>query len=232
MSKLYVIPTPIGNLKDITTRSLDVLKSVDIILAEDTRNTGKLLKHYDISTRMLSHHQNNEHKSVPGVINLLNDGNSVALVSDAGMPGISDPGYLLIRECIRENIPLDILPGPSALLPALLLSGLPCDRFVFEGFLPHKKGRMTRISQLSAEHRTMVFYESPHRIRKTLEQLGESFGVNRIASVSRELSKLHEETIRGTLFSLAEHFKNNEPRGEIVLVVEGNPAAEAVQKLN
>jgi len=231
MSKLFVVPTPIGNLQDITKRAIDVLKTVDCILAEDTRNTGKLLKLLEIENRLLSHHQNNEHDSVRGVIVMLQEGKNIALVSDAGMPAISDPGFLLIRECIRCDIPVEVLPGPSAMLPALVLSGLPCERFVFEGFLPAKKGRHTRITSLADESRTMVFYESPHRILKTLQQLTESFGGDRRASVSREISKLHEETIRGTLFSLGEHFTQNNPKGEIVLVVEGNASSESVRKL-
>ncbi len=232
MSKLYIVPTPIGNLQDITERALEVLRTVDIVLAEDTRVTGNLLKHYGIDKKLFAHHQNNEHNSVAGVIEMLTGGKSVALASDAGTPGISDPGFLLVRESVRNNIDVEVLPGATAFVPALILSGLPCDRFVFEGFLPVKKGRMTRINDLSDEKRTLIFYESPHRIIKTLEQLADSFGQDRPASLTREISKLHEETIRGTLFSIAEHFRQNDPRGEMVLVVGGNPATGSVSRLS
>jgi 16S rRNA (cytidine1402-2'-O)-methyltransferase len=225
MSKLILIPTPIGNLGDITLRSIEVLKEVDVLLAEDTRTSGKLLKHLGIQKKMLAHHQNNEHTSIKGVLELLKGGAVVGMVTDAGTPGISDPGFLIVRECIKHEIPVEVLPGPTAFVPALILSGLPADRFVFEGFLPHKKGRLTRITKLADEPRTMIFYESPHRLVKTLDQLGEAFGAERMASVTREISKLHEETVRGTLYFLKEHFSKNEPRGEIVLVVAGNDIA-------
>ena len=218
---LYLIPTPLGNLEDITLRSIRILKEVDVILAEDTRTSKVLLNHLGISKRLLSHHQHNEHQSAPEVINMIKSGQTVALISDAGTPGISDPGFLLVRECIRNDIKVECLPGPTAFVPALVNSGIPCDRFVFEGFLPQKKGRQTRLTELAAETRTMVFYESPHRILKTLTQFAEYFGPDRQASVSRELTKLHEETIRGTLAELAAHFTAHEPRGEMVVVVAG-----------
>ncbi|HEX5003621.1 MAG TPA: 16S rRNA (cytidine(1402)-2'-O)-methyltransferase [Bacteroidia bacterium] len=218
---LYIIPTPIGNLEDITLRSVRILKEVDVILAEDTRTSRVLLNHLEITKRLLAHHQHNEHQSTPEVISMLKAGQKVALISDAGTPGISDPGFLIVRECIRNDIRVECLPGPTAFVPALVDSGLPCDRFVFEGFLPQKKGRQTRLTELAAETRTMVFYESPHRIVKTLKQCAEYFGDERAASVSRELTKLHEETIRGTLSELVAHFTAIEPRGEMVLVVAG-----------
>ena len=218
---LYLIPTPLGNLEDITLRAIRILKEVDVILAEDTRTSKVLLNHLGINKRLLSHHQHNEHQSAPEVINMIKSGQTVALISDAGTPGISDPGFLLVRECIRNDIKVECLPGPTAFVPALVNSGLPCDRFVFEGFLPQKKGRQTRLTELASETRTMVFYESPHRILKTLTQFAEYFGPDRQASVSRELTKLHEETLRGTLAELVVHFTANEPRGEMVVVVGG-----------
>lgn len=221
MSRLFLIPTPIGNLEDITLRAIRILKEVDLILAEDTRTSRFLLKHLDIDKRLLSHHQHNEHQSTPEIIRLIKEGQSVALVSDAGTPGISDPGFLIVREAIKAGIEVECLPGPTAFVPALVVSGLPCDRFHFEGFLPPKKGRQTRLKELATLSSTIVLYESPHRILKTLEQLGEFLGTERKASVSRELTKLHEETLRGTLSELSEHFKNNEPRGEMVVVVAG-----------
>lgn len=221
MSKLYLVPTPVGNLQDITFRALEVLKSVNLILAEDTRQTIKLLSHYDIHTPLQSHHMFNEHRSVEAVSERILAGTTVALVSDAGTPGISDPGFLLVRTCLEKGIAVETLPGPTALIPALVNSGLPCDRFCFEGFLPQKKGRNKKLSALVEEPRTMIFYESPYRLVKALEEMSEHFGPDRLASVSREISKIHEETLRGTLSSLAEHYRNNEPKGEIVIVVAG-----------
>lgn len=221
MAKLYIVPTPIGNLKDITLRALEVLKSADLILAEDTRKTGILLKHYEIKAKMRSHHKFNEHKEVEKISNEIADGLTAVLVSDAGTPGISDPGFLLARLCIEKGIDIETLPGATAFVPALVNSGLPCDRFVFEGFLPVKKGRATKISNLSKESRSIVLYESPHRLLKTLKQFAESAGEERRASVSRELSKIYEETIRGSLGELILHFEENNPRGEIVLIIEG-----------
>lgn len=221
MAKLYIVPTPIGNLKDITLRAIEVLNEVDLILAEDTRTSGKLLKHYEISTHMQSHHMHNEHKTVDGLIQKLKSGMSLALISDAGTPAISDPGFLLVRAAVTANIEVDCLPGATALIPALVNSGLPNDRFVFEGFLPVKKGRKTRLELLAKEPRTMVFYESPHKLVKTLTHFSEYFGSERLASVSRELSKLHEETLRGTLAHLVTHFEDKPPKGELVIVVSG-----------
>ena len=219
--KLYVVPTPVGNLEDMTFRAIRVLKEADLILAEDTRTSGILLKHFEIKNAMQSHHKFNEHKTVESVITRIKAGETVALISDAGTPGISDPGFLLVRECARNGIEVQCLPGATAFVPAIVASGLPDDRFCFEGFLPQKKGRMTRLQALADEKRTMIFYESPYRLVKTLTQLAECLGGERQASVSREISKIHEETVRGTLTELAEHFTANEPRGEIVLVVAG-----------
>lgn len=219
--RLYVVPTPVGNLEDMTYRAVRILREVDFILAEDTRTSGVLLKHYEIKNTMTSHHKFNEHKTVENVINKIKGGLSGALISDAGTPGISDPGFLVVRECVRNGIQVECLPGATAFVPALITSGLPVDRFCFEGFLPLKKGRATKIKALAEEKRTMVFYESPHRLVKTLSQLAECFGAERQASVSREISKIHEETLRGGLGELAEHFTNHEPRGEIVIVVSG-----------
>lgn len=221
MAKLIVVPTPIGNLEDITLRAIRVLKEADLILAEDTRVSSKLLRHYSIATPMISHHKFNEHKSLERVIEKINAGLQVAIISDAGTPGISDPGYLLIRACISNQIEVESLPGATALIPALLNSGLPGDRFHFEGFLPIKKGRQTRIQYLADKPETIVFYESPYRLVKTLEQLAASFGSERKASVSRELSKLYEETIRDSLQGLATHFSDKTIKGEFVLVVAG-----------
>jgi 16S rRNA (cytidine1402-2'-O)-methyltransferase len=221
MSKLYLIPTPIGNLKDITLRALEILGSVDLILAEDTRQTKKLLNHYSISTPLKSHHMFNEHKSVESICSKILEGNTIALVSDAGTPGISDPGFLLVRTCVEKKIPVETLPGATALIPALVNSGLPCDRFCFEGFLPPKKGRTKRMAALAFESRTMVFYESPFRLIKTLNELAEIIGPDRNASVSRELSKMFEENIRGSLSFLSEYYTNKPPKGEIVIVVAG-----------
>jgi 16S rRNA (cytidine1402-2'-O)-methyltransferase len=221
MGKLYLVPTPIGNLEDITFRAVNVLKEADLILAEDTRTSGKLLKHYDIGTPMQSHHMHNEHKTVARIIARLISGETIAVISDAGTPGISDPGFLLTRSCIEEGITVDCLPGATALIPALVNSGLPSDRFVFEGFLPVKKGRQTRLQILAEESRTMVFYESPHKLLKTLNQFATYFGEERSISVSRELTKLYEETIRGTLVEVLDHYTKNPPKGELVLVLAG-----------
>jgi 16S rRNA (cytidine1402-2'-O)-methyltransferase len=221
MAKLYLVPTPIGNLKDITLRAIDVLKEVDLILAEDTRTSGKLLKHFEISTPMQSHHMHNEHKTVNGLVDKLNSGMSIAVISDAGTPAISDPGFLLVRACVENNIEVECLPGATAFVPALVNSGLPNDKFVFEGFLPVKKGRQTRLNLLAEETRTMVFYESPHKLIKTLAHFCDYFGEERLVSVSRELTKLFEETVRGTAKEVLEHYTNKPPKGEIVIVVEG-----------
>ncbi|MDA7559080.1 16S rRNA (cytidine(1402)-2'-O)-methyltransferase [Flavobacteriaceae bacterium] len=221
MSKLYIVPTPIGNLQDITLRALKVLKEVDLILAEDTRTSGKLLRHFDIKTSMQSHHMHNEHRTVDGIIQKLKSGTTLALISDAGTPAISDPGFLLVRTCIQSNIEVDCLPGATAFVPALVNSGLPNDKFVFEGFLPIKKGRQTRMRLLAEETRTMIFYESPHKLLKTLTHFCDFFGEDRCISVSRELSKMYEETYRGTVNTVLEHYSNNTPKGELVIVVQG-----------
>ena len=219
MSKLFVVPTPIGNLGDITLRSIEVLKSADLILAEDTRTSSKLLKHYDIDTPVESFHVHNEHKKLESIINKLRSDSEIALISDAGTPGISDPGFLLVRECINNEVEVECLPGPTAFVPALVSSGLPCDRFSFEGFLPVKKGRTKRLKELSAETKTMVFYESPHRILKTLNDLSNYFNDESQISVSRELTKLYEETFRGTIKESVEHFETKKPKGEFVIVL-------------
>lgn len=219
--KLYVVPTPIGNLEDMTFRAVKVLNSVDLILAEDTRTSGFLLKHYGIKTPMQSHHKFNEHKTLQHVVEKIKSGQNVALISDAGTPAISDPGFMLVRACVEQEIEVECLPGATAFVPALVTSGLPNDRFCFEGFLPQKKGRQTKLKSLAAESRTMIFYESPFRIVKTLTQLAEALGTERRASVSREISKLYEETVRGTLTELAEHFTLHPPKGEFVLIVAG-----------
>jgi len=221
MSKLYIVPTPIGNLEDISLRAIRILKEVDLILAEDTRTTAKLLRYYEVETKMKPHHQFNEHKIVREIIERLLSGISMAVVSDAGTPGISDPGFLLIRECYKNEIEVECLPGATAFVPALVNSGLPLDHFVFEGFLPHKKGRKTRLENLSKQPYTMIFYESPFRLIKTLEQFAEYFGSDRAVSVSRELSKIHEETKRGSLAKVIEYFNSKQVKGEIVIVVEG-----------
>ena len=221
MGKLYIVPTPIGNLKDITLRAIEVLKDVDLILAEDTRTSLKLLKHYGIETPMQSFHMHNEHRKVDVFVGRIMEGEIMALISDAGTPAISDPGFLLSRACIIKGIQVDCLPGATALIPALVNSGLPCEKFVFEGFLPVKKGRQTRLVQLAEETRTMVFYESPHKLIKTLTHFVEHFGSDRQASVSREISKMHEETIRGTAQEILDHFESKPPKGEIVIVVSG-----------
>lgn len=221
MSKLYVVPTPIGNLEDITLRAIRILKEVDLILAEDTRFSSRLLQHYEINTKMSSYHKFNEHRSLETIVEKIASGVIVALISDAGTPGISDPGFLLIRECLKKEIPVESLPGPSAFIPALLNSGLPADRFYFEGFLPVKKGRQTRIKFLAGLSYTMILYESPHRLLKTLKQLAEAFGYERRAGVSRELTKVFEENIRGTLGDILEHYQEKKIKGEIVIVVAG-----------
>lgn len=221
MSKLYLVPTPIGNLKDITFRSIEVLKEADLILAEDTRTSGKLLKHFEINTPMQSHHMHNEHKTVGGIVEKLKSGSTIALISDAGTPAISDPGFLLVRACLEAKVEVECLPGATAFVPALVNSGLPNDKFVFEGFLPVKKGRQTRLKLLAEETRTMIFYESPHKLIKTLSHFCEYLGEERQVSVSRELTKLYEETIRGTAKEVLEHYTNKPPKGEIVIIVEG-----------
>lgn len=220
-TSLYLVPTPIGNLADITLRALEILKSVDLILAEDTRTSQKLLKHYEISKPLKSFHSFNEHKALQSMIDQLQSGTVMALISDAGTPAISDPGFLLTRECVKNDIAMECLPGPTAFVPALVKSGLPCDRFVFEGFLPHKKGRQTRLKILAEETRTVIFYESPHRIVKSLKQLAEYFGPNRLASVSRELTKIHEETVNDSLEELGKYFDSKGAKGEFVIVVDG-----------
>lgn len=227
-TSLYLVPTPIGNLGDITLRALDILKSVDVILAEDTRTSGVLLKHYQINKPLQSFHIFNEHKTVNKLIDRLKSGEVFALISDAGTPGISDPGFLLVREALQAGLKIDCLPGATALIPALVKSGFPTDRFVFEGFLPHKKGRQTLLKKLAEEERTVIFYESPHRLVKALEQLKEFFGPNRQISVSRELSKKFEETKTGTVQEVLDHFSTKEIKGEIVVVVNGKPK----EKLN
>lgn len=221
MGKLYLVPTPIGNLEDITLRAIKVLKEVDLILAEDTRTSGKLLKHFDIATPLQSHHMHNEHKQLDAIVQKLKGGAALALISDAGTPAISDPGFLLTRACVQNNIEVECLPGATAFVPALVNSGLPNDRFVFEGFLPIKKGRQTRLQQLAEETRTLVFYESPHKLIKTLTQFVEYFGADRPISVSRELTKMYEETVRGTVAEVLEHFNAKPPKGEFVIVVGG-----------
>ena len=223
--KLFIVPTPIGNLEDITLRAINVLKSVDLILAEDTRTSGKLLKHFEIGTQMHSHHMHNEHKTFQGIIQKLKMGTTIALISDAGTPAISDPGFLLTRACVENDIPVDCLPGATAFVPALVNSGLPNDKFVFEGFLPVKKGRQTRLLLLAEEPRTIILYESPHKLLKTLAHLCEYFGEDRQISVSRELTKLFEETKRGTAKSVLDYYTNKPPKGEIVIVVAGKSKA-------
>jgi len=221
MGRLYVVPTPVGNLEDMTFRAIRILKEADLILAEDTRTSGILLKHFEIKNAMQSYHKFNEHKTVEGIINRLKAGETIALVSDAGTPGISDPGFLVVRECVKNDIEVQCLPGATAFVPALVASGLPDERFCFEGFLPQKKGRMTRLNGLAEETRTMIFYESPYRLVKTLTQFAEIFGPERQVSVCREISKIHEESVRGTLQEVIAHFTATEPRGEIVIILAG-----------
>lgn len=221
MGKLYVVPTPVGNLDDMTFRAIKVLKEADLILAEDTRTSGILLKHFEIKNAMQSHHKFNEHRTVEALAQRIQTGETVALISDAGTPAISDPGFLLVRECVRNGVEVECLPGATAFVPALVMSGLPNDRFCFEGFLPQKKGRVTRLTALQEETRTMIFYESPYRVVKTLTQFTEFFGAERQVAVCREISKVHEECVRGTLQEVIAHFTANEPRGEFVIVLAG-----------
>ncbi len=228
--KLYIVPTPIGNLEDITLRAIRVLKEVDLIIAEDTRKSGILLKHLNINKKMFSHHQHNEHKTAAMIAERIANGESVALITDAGTPAISDPGFFLVRECIKQDIEVECLPGPTAFVPALVNSGLPCDTFCFEGFLPQKKGRQTKIKSLQDEERTMIFYESPYRLIKILEEFIEFFGAERKVSVSRELTKIFEETKRGSLQDVLDYFKNKTIKGEIVIVLEGNKVSH--KKIN
>lgn len=230
MSKLFLVPTPIGNLEDMTFRAIRVLKEVQLILAEDTRNSGKLLKHYEIETPMFSHHMHNEHKTTEKLLQRIQSGETMALISDAGTPAISDPGFLLTRACIEAGIEVDCLPGATAFVPALVNSGLPNDKFIFEGFLPVKKGRMTRLNILQEETRTLIFYESPHKLVKTLQDFCTYFGEERPLSVSREITKLFEETIRGTAASVLAHYQAHPPKGEIVIVVGGKPTEKALKK--
>lgn len=218
---LYLVPTPIGNLEDITLRALRVLKEVDVILAEDTRTSGILLKHFEISKPLKSFHAFNEHKVVSDLVTRMKGGESMALISDAGTPGISDPGYLIVREALKAGVAIDCLPGPTALIPAVVKSGFPCDRFIFEGFLPHKKGKQSKIEAIKEEERAVIYYESPHRLVKSLEMIVSLLGPDRLVSVSRELSKLHEETVNGTAAEVLKHFQQTPPRGEIVIVVSG-----------
>ena len=221
MGKLYVVPTPVGNMEDMTFRAIRILKEADLILAEDTRTSGILLKHYEIKNAMQSHHKFNEHQTVESIVNRIKGDQTVALISDAGTPGISDPGFLVVRECVRNGIEVQCLPGATAFVPALVSSGLPAERFCFEGFLPQKQGRMTRLNALKEETRTMIFYESPYRLLKTLTQFAEIFGADRPVSVCREISKIHEESVRGTLQEVIAHFTETEPRGEIVIILGG-----------
>ena len=219
MSKLFIVPTPIGNLKDITIRAIDILQMVDIIYAEDTRTSFKLLKHYEISTPMQSFHMHNEHAKIDNIVSILKQGKTAAIISDAGTPGISDPGFSLVRACVEKDIEVECLPGPTALIPALINSGFPCEKFSFEGFLPAKKGRTKRLKEIATQEKTMIFYESPHRLIKTLKDFFEYFGIKVQVSVSREISKKFEETIRGTLLQAIHHFEKNKPKGEFVIVL-------------
>ena len=230
MSKLYIVPTPIGNLEDMTFRAIRILKEVDLILAEDTRTSGKLLKHFEIGTHMYSHHMHNEHKTIENLISRLKAGENIALISDAGTPAISDPGFLLTRACVENGVEVECLPGATAFVPALVNSGLPNDKFVFEGFLPDKKGKQTRYLALAEETRTMILYVSPHKLLKTLAEFITYFGEDRQISVSRELSKLHEENVRGTVREVLNHFEKIAPRGEIVVVVGGKPITKEPKK--
>ncbi len=226
MGILYIVPTPVGNMEDMTLRAIRILKEVDLVLAEDTRTSGVLLKHFDIRNQLLSHHKFNEHGTSAGIVSRLLGGQNVALISDAGTPGISDPGFFLVREAVKAGIEVQCLPGATAFVPALVSSGLPCDRFAFEGFLPQKKGRQTKLQSLATEERTMIFYESPYRVVKTLQQFAEVCGEERQVSVCREISKVHEESVRGTLAEVIAHFKEHEPKGEFVIVLAGYNKAE------
>ena len=221
MGILYIVPTPVGNMEDMTFRAVRILKEVDLVLAEDTRTSGILLKHYEIKNALMSHHKFNEHGTSAGIVNRLLAGENVALISDAGTPGISDPGFFLVREAVRAGVEVQCLPGATAFVPALVSSGLPCDRFCFEGFLPQKKGRQTKLQSLKDEERTMIFYESPFRLVKTLQQFAEVYGGDRQVSVCREISKVHEESVRGSLQEVIAHFQEKEPKGEIVIILEG-----------
>lgn len=230
MGMLYIIPTPVGNMEDMTLRAIRLLREADLVLAEDTRTSGILLKHFDIKNHLMSHHKFNEHGTAAGIVERLKAGQTIALISDAGTPGISDPGFYLVREAVAAGVEVQTLPGATAFVPALVSSGLPCDRFCFEGFLPQKKGRQTRLEQLSAEERTMVFYESPYRVLKTLQQFCEMFGEERQVSCCREISKVHEESVRGTLAEVIAHFQDREPKGEFVIVVEGRRTKDEKRK--
>jgi 16S rRNA (cytidine1402-2'-O)-methyltransferase len=230
MGTLYIVPTPVGNMEDITLRALRILKEADLVLAEDTRTSGILLKHYDIKNHLMAHHKFNEHGTTAGIIEKLKAGMTIAQISDAGTPGISDPGFFLAREAAREGIPVITLPGATACIPAIVSSGLPCDRFCFEGFLPQKKGRQTHLESLKDETRTMVFYESPYRTLKTLKQFRDVFGGDRQVSVAREISKIHEEHVRGTLDEVIAHFEETEPKGEIVIVLAGKEKEKASKR--
>lgn len=230
MGTLYLVPTPVGNLEDITARALRILRECDLILAEDTRTSGNLLRHFDIHKPMVSYHKFNEHQTVARVVERLMGGETIAVVSDAGTPGISDPGFLVARAAVQAGVEVITLPGATAFVPALVSSGLPCDRFCFEGFLPQKKGRQSRIEALKAETRTMIFYESPHRVVKALQQFAEAFGQSRQCSACREISKIHEESVRGSIAEVLEHFMANEPRGEFVLVVAGRDESEPIEE--
>lgn len=221
MGMLYIVPTPVGNMEDMTFRAIRVLNEADLILAEDTRTSSVLMKHYDIKTHLVSHHKFNEHQTSSGIVDKLKSGMTIALISDAGTPGISDPGFFLVREAVEAGIEVQCLPGATAFVPAIVSSGLPDDRFCFEGFLPQKKGRMSKLEALADEHRTMIFYESPYRLVKALQQMGEVFGIDRRVSVCREISKVHEESVRGTIEEVIAHFTATEPKGEIVIVVAG-----------
>ena len=221
MGTLYLVPTPVGNMEDMTFRAVRLLKEADLILCEDTRTSGILLKHYDIHRQLMAHHKFNEHGTSAGIVERLRGGQTICLITDAGTPGISDPGFFLVREAVAAGIEVQTLPGATAFVPALVSSGLPCDRFTFEGFLPQKKGRQTRLTQLSEETRTMIFYESPYRLVKTLQQLGEFFGQERQVSVCREISKIHEESVRGTIEEVVAHFTQTPPKGEIVIILAG-----------
>ena len=231
MGILYIVPTPVGNMEDMTFRAVRILKEVDLVLAEDTRTSGILLKHYEVKNALMSHHKFNEHGTSAGIVNRLLAGENVALISDAGTPGISDPGFYLVREAVRAGVEVQCLPGATAFVPALVSSGLPCDRFAFEGFLPQKKGRQTKLQALKDEERTMIFYESPYRLVKTLQQFAEVYGGDRQVSVCREISKVHEESVRGSLTEVIAHFQEKEPKGEIVIVLAGRNSKFTVDGL-